>query len=66
MMLVKVKHLMEHQAMIAYGGVEVELHAFLDLCTTCSKCSVALFLIKDPLVRNKQEEGWTHTVGLDC
>ena len=31
MMLVKVKHLMEHHAMKAYGEVEVELHAFINL-----------------------------------
>jgi hypothetical protein len=35
MMLVKVKHLMEHHAMKGYGGVEVELHVFLDLGTRC-------------------------------
>jgi hypothetical protein len=32
-MLTKVKHFMEHHAMKAYGGVEVELQAFLDLGT---------------------------------
>jgi hypothetical protein len=57
---------MEHQAMMANWGVEVELLAFLDLSTRCSMCSAALFLVKDPLVPNEQEEGWTHTGGLDC